>query len=229
VWETEWKTALAQKRELVLCVLTPLALALLIGSGAVPVDVAPASYAALFAGCALLRVALRTLRDGERGLVLRVIRGGVSPAAYVTQRAAAGAAISLAQLVPALLLAVLLARASTAHAAMALGAVAATVWTASLLGVVVAAWSRSRVEAVAFCAVGILLLLHMSGAFITPEPGGFGASLEQGSPFRALHESFTAMVSGGEARGVISAISWAVTLPVALAAWAPRLTDSLGA
>lgn len=227
VWGIEWKVALARKRDLALCVVTPLAIVLVVATGAVPVGARPAVYTALFAGCGVVRTAFPVLRDGERGMVLRVLRGGVSPASYLLQRAAAGATMSFVQLLPALFVAVAFLGASAPEALLVLGAFALTLWIVSVLGVLAAAASRSPTEAAALCLVGVLLLLHMSGTLHAPAPGGYGALLEGVSPFRALHEALAALVSNGGVRGVASGAVWAVALPGLVAASAPWLTRAL--
>ena len=107
-------------------------------------------------------------------------------------------------------------------------ALAATVWVANLVGVLVAAATRSLAEAALFSAVSTLLLLHASGVFRTPLPGSFGAAVKSVAPFRALHEALLAMsmmtpVGGGTALGI-----WCVVTAVVTGVLAGQLTGSLG-
>ena len=132
------------------------------------------------------------------------------------------------QLGPALAVAALGAGAGPRAFFVALVALAATVWVANLVGVLVAAATRSLAEAALFSAVSTLLLLHASGVFRTPLPGSFGAVFESVAPFRALHEALLAMsmmtpVGGGTALGI-----WCFVMAVATGILAGRLSGSLG-
>jgi len=227
VWGVEWRLALSRRRDLAVRVIAPLSAALVIATGAVPAAAAAASYATLIVAFGLLATALPVLHDGEVGIMARVVRGGVSPASYLLQRAAAAAALALVQLLPAGAVAAAFLHASTSEFLIALGAVAVSLWIASLLGVVTAAVSRSGVEAGVLCVLVLLLLLHMSGVFRTPSPDGLGAMLESASPFRALHEAFVTMVAGGGARGGVAAAAWAAALSVGVPLLAPRLVALL--
>ena len=211
VWGLEWRLALSRRRDLTLRIMAPLSVVLVIATGAVPATAGAASYAVLFVAFGVFGTALSLLRDGERGITSRVVRGGVSPTSYLLQRAAAGAALPLVQLLPAALVAAEFLHASTLEVLIALVALAGSLWIGSLLGVVVAAVGRSGTEVAIVCGVGLVLLLHMSGVFHAPSPDGLGAMLEAASPFRALHEAFLTMVAGGAVRGGVAAAAWAVS------------------
>jgi hypothetical protein len=227
VWGLEWRIALSRKRDLALWVLSPLAMVVILGTGAVSSLTAAACYAALFTSCGALCTLLPMLKDAERGMTAKVLRGGVAPGAYLIGRAAAGASVSLAQLLPSVVAAALLLRASFMEVLLAVAALAITLWIVSLVAVLAGAVGRNRSEALGLTGVTLLLLLHMSGVFRVPPSGGLGASLEEASPFRALHESFVALVSGGSAHGGIAELAWGIGLAALLLALAPVLAQPL--
>jgi hypothetical protein len=227
VWELEWRIATARKRLFVLNVVVPLLLVVPVAAGAAPAVHAAAVYAVLFAIFSTFGSAIPLVRDGESGLSGRVLRAGVAPASYFLQRTAAGAVLDVLQLGPALAVAAVGAGAGPRAFLLVLVVLAATVWVANLLGVLVAAATRSLAEAALFAAVSTLLLLHASGVFRTPVPESFGAALESVAPFRMLHEallsvSLTTPVRGGPALGV-----WCVVMTVATWVLAGRLSGSL--
>ena len=228
VWELEWRIATARRRLFVLNVVVPLLLVLPVAMGAAPAVHAAAVYVVLFAIFSTFGSAIPLVRDGESGLSGRVLRAGVAPASYLLQRTAAGAALDVLQLGPALAVAALAAGAGPRAFLVALAALAATVCVANLVGVLVAAATRSLAEAALFSAVSTLLLLHASGVFRTPVPGSLGAVVESVAPFRALHEALLAMsmttpVGGGAALGI-----WCVVLAVATGILAGQLIGFLG-
>jgi hypothetical protein len=227
VWALEMRLAFTRTRELALWIIAPLSAVLVLATGAVPAGAGAGAYAALFAAFGVLSTVLPLVHDGDRGMTARVVRGGLSPASYLIQRAAAGATLATARLLPALLVASVLLHASVVEVLVASAVLVLTVWIGSLLGVMAAAMSRSASEALAFSVVGLLLLLHMSGVFRTPGPDGVGAALERASPFRALHEAFLTMVSGGAVGGVGAEVIWALGLPALVVMFAPALTDAL--
>ncbi len=227
VWELEWRIATARKRLFVLNVVVPLLLVVPVAAGAAPAVHAAAVYTVLFAIFSTFGSAIPLVRDGESGLSGRVLRAGVAPASYFLQRTAAGAVIDVLQLGPALAVAAVGAGAGPRAFLLVLVVLAATVWVANLLGVLVAAATRSLAEAALFAAVSTLLLLHASGVFRTPVPESFGAALESVAPFRVLHEALLSVslmtpVRGGTALGV-----WCVVMAVVTWVLAGRLTGSL--
>lgn len=200
---------------------------LVIASGAIPAAAGASAYVVVFAAFGALGTALPLLEDGKRGIVLRIVRGGISPSSYLIQRAAVGAALALTQLLPALLVAAAFLGASMVETLTALAALALTLWIASILGVLGAAMSRSAMEAGVLCGVALVLLLHMSGVLHVPEPGGLGASLMAVAPFGALHGAFLTMSTGGAVAGGVAQLAWAIVLPALAWAIAPRITDAL--
>lgn len=227
VWGLEWRLALSRKGDLAMGVLAPLSVVLVMATGAVPAVVAPASYVVLFAAFGVFGTALPLLRDGERGIMRRVVRAGVSPASYLVQRVAAGTTLALVQLLPAAVVAAAFPNASISEVLVALAALAGSLWIGSLLGVLAAALSRTRTQAAVLSGVGLVLLLHMSGVFRTPTPGGPAAVLEGIGPFRALHEAFDSTVAGGVVGGGIAAAGWALALAMVVGLMGPRLMASL--
>jgi len=228
VWQLEWRIATARRRLFVINVAVPLLLVLPVAMGAAPAVHAAAVYAVLFAIFSTFGSAIPLVRDSESGLVARVLRAGVTPASYYLQRTAAGAVLDVLQLGPALAVAAVGAGAGPRPFLVALMALAATVWVANLVGVLVAAATRSLAEAALFSAVVTLLLLHASGVFRTPVPESFGAAVESVAPFRALHEALLSMslmtpVTGGAALGV-----WCVVMVVATGVLGGHLPGSLG-
>jgi hypothetical protein len=228
VAELEWRIALARRRLFALNALVPLALATPLALGAAPPFHAAAVYTVLFALFGTFGSTIPVVRDAESGLLGRMVLGGVSPAGYVVQRAAAGAVLDGVQLLPATLVAAVGAGASPIAFAAVTLALWLTLWVANLLGVILAAVARSVAEAALFAATGALLLLHASGVFRTPAPGSWGAMLERGSPFRSLHEALLAMTSGSEIAGGSTLVIWALTLPVLLGALGRPLIRALG-
>lgn len=227
VWGLEWRIVLSRKRELALFILAPLSIVLILGTGAVSPLTAAAGYAVLFTSCGALRTLLPLLKDAERGMAAKVLRGGVAAGPYLLGRAAAGASVSLVLLLPSVVAAAVFLRGSSAEALLAVAALAITLWTASLVSVLAAAVGRSRNEALGLSGVALLLLLHMSGVFRVPPTGTLGAALEEASPFRALHESFVAMVSGGSPHGGIAELAWGIGLAALLIAIAPIAVEPL--
>jgi hypothetical protein len=228
VWSVQWRLALARKRVFILNFVVPLTLVLPVATGAVPDRATAAVYVVLFAAFAMFGSAIPLRWDGQRGMSERIVRGGVGASSYLLQRAAAGAALDTLQLGPALLLAAVAVGASAGATAAALLALAVTVWIGGLLGIVVAAASRSFTETALFTAVSVPLLAHMSGVFRSPAPGSYQEVLESGSPFRALHESLLDMTVGGGAGGGAAMGVWAVALAVAVGTLGPRLHAALG-
>lgn len=227
VWGLQWRLVLSRRRDLALCVLTPLALVLVLGTGAVSPLTAAACFATLFASWGALWTLLPLLKDLERGMTARVLRGGVGPGAYVLGRAAAAASVSLVHLLPSVVVAAFFLRASSMETLVALAALAITLWIVSLVAVLAATVGRSRSEALGLTGLTLLLLLHMSGVFRVPPTGGLGAALEEASPFRALHESFVAMVSGGSPHGGVAELAWGIGLAALLLALAPIVVEPL--
>jgi len=195
----EWRTALRRRRLLVLNVAVPLLLVLPVATAGAPAHHAAAVYAVLFVLFGTFGAAIPLLRDAERGLVRRLLVGGLPAARLLLERAAAAALVDTAQLTPAAILALAAAGALPA-APLLLAVLLATLLMANLLGVLVAAVARSVAEGALFAAVATLLLLHASGVFRTPRPGSLAAVLEAAAPYRALHETLLTELTGGATR-----------------------------
>ncbi len=227
VWNLQWRLAMTRKRVFILNVMVPLTLVLPVATGAVPALAAAGVYVVLFAAFAVFGAALPLRVDGPRGMSARIVRGGVGPSSYLLQRAAAGAALDTVQLTPALLLAALAAGAGPPQILSALVTLAGTVWVWGLLGVIIAAASRSITETALFAAVTVPLLAHMSGIFRTSAPDTPSAWLEGISPLRALHEDLLGMIVAVPSGGGLSLMVWAIVLPVLVWLLGPRLTAML--
>jgi hypothetical protein len=110
---------------------------------------------------------------------------------------------------------------------VALLALAGTVWVCGLIGIVVAAASRSITETALFSAVSVPLIAHMSGVFRRPTPGTLSALLESVSPLRALHEVLAETTVSAPAAGGIALSVWAVLLPALVWALGAKLHGAL--
>lgn len=227
VWSVQWRLALARKRVFILNFVVPLTVVLPVATGAVPPGAAAGVYVVLFAAFAMFGSAIPLRWDGQRGMSARVVRAGVGASNYLLQRAVAGALLDTLQLTPALLLAALAVGASPRDVLVVLPALAATVWVCGLVGIIVAATSRSVTETALFAAVTVPLLAHMSGVFRTSAQGSYQALLEDGSPFRALHEGLLDMTVGAPAGGGGALLAWAILLPMAVGLLGPRLHAGL--
>lgn len=228
VWSLQWRLALARKRVFILNFVVPLSLVLPVATGAVPPAAAAGVYIVLFAAFAVFGSAIPLRWDGQRGMSARVVRAGVGASNYLLQRAAAGALLDILHLTPALLLVAIAAGASPGDVLVIVPALAATAWVCGLVGVIVAATSRSLTENALFAAVSVPLLAHMSGVFRTPDTGSYQGLLESASPFRALHEGLLDMTVGAPASGGLALLVWAILLPAAVGLMGPRLHAGLG-
>lgn len=228
VWSVQWRLALTRKRVFILNFFVPLTLVLPVATGAVPPGAAAGVYVVLFAAFSMFGSAIPLRWEGQRGMSARIVRAGVAPSSYLLQRAGAGAVLDTLQLTPALLMAAVAVGAAPGDVVMAVVALAATAWIGGLVGIIVAAASRSITETALFTAVAVPLLAHMSGVFRNPEPGSYQALLESGSPFGALHEALLDMTMGAGGGGGVAMVVWAVALPVAVAMLGPRLHTALG-
>jgi hypothetical protein len=228
VWTVQWRLALTRKRVFLLNVAVPLTLVLLVATGAVPLRAAAGAYVVLFAAFGVFGSALPLRWEGQRGMSARVVRGGIGPASYLVQRAAAGAVLDTLQLTPSLLLATIAAGATPAAVLGALLALAGTVWVCGLVGIVIAAASRSMTETALFAAVAVPLMAHMSGVFRTPAPGSLSSLLESASPLTALHETLLEMTAPGPAGGGMALLVWAIALPALVWLFGAQLHGALG-
>jgi hypothetical protein len=227
VWSLQWRLSVTRKRVFILNVVVPLTVVLPVATEAVPAGPAAGIYAVLFAAFAMFGSALPLRWDGQRGMSARVVRSGVSPSSYLLQRVGAGALLDTLQLTPALLLAAVAAGATVPQVGRALIALAGTVWVCGLLGVVIAAASRSITETALFSAAAVPLIAHMSGVFRTPD-GSVSSTLESASPLRALHEALLDVTVGATSGGWIALLAWAILLPVPVSLLGPRILSALG-
>ncbi len=227
VWSVQWRLALTRKRVFILNFFVPLTLVLPVATGAVAPGAAAGVYVVLFTAFSMFGSAIPLRWEGQRGMSARIVRAGVGPSSYLLQRAGAGAVLDTIQLTPALLIAALAVRAQPCDVAMAVFALAVAAWICGLVGIIVAAASRSITETALFTAVTVPLLAHMSGVFRNPTPGSYQALLETGSPFGALHEALLDMTIEAGEGGSASMLVWAVALPIAVAMLGPRLHAAL--
>lgn len=196
-WELEWAVALRRLRLFALNVAVPLLLVAPVAWAGAPPAHAAAVYAVLFVLFGTFGAAIPLLRDGEDGILGRLLLTGLPPASLLLGRAAAGAVLDTLQLLPALAVILLAASADAGAAVLAVPALLLALLFANLLGATVAGAAGSVAEGALFAAVAALLLLHGSGTFRTPIPGGAWASVERWLPFRVLHEYLLAVSGGG--------------------------------
>ena len=197
VWRTEWLTALRRRRLLVLNVLIPLTFVATIALSPAPAVHAAAVFAVLFALFGTFGSSIPLIRDGESGLLRRYVLTGVHPGGLLLQRLFATTALDLIQLTPSVLVIAAARGSSPAQLAMIVPAMVVGLVAANALGALTAAVARSVAEGALFSAVAALLLLHLGGAFRSPVPETWQATLEAWSPFRPLHESLLAAAGAG--------------------------------
>jgi hypothetical protein len=226
VWGLQWRLALTRKRIFILNVVVPLTVVLPIATEAVPRAAAAGVYAVLFAAFAVFGSALPLRWDGQRGMSARVTRSGASSSSYLLQRAGAGAILDTLQLAPALWLAAIAAGATLPITLRALIILSLTVWVCGLLGILIAAASRSITETALFAAVAVPLLAHMSGVFRTPDQS-LATSFESVSPLRALHEVLLEITMGVTSAGATALLAWAIVLPGIVWLLAGRILTAL--
>lgn len=195
-WSLEWAVALRRPRLFALNVGVPLLLVAPVAWAGAPAAHAAAVYAVLFVLFGTFGSAIPLLRDGEDGILRRLLLTGLPPASLLLGRVAAGAALDTLQLLPALAVILLAGDAGAGAAALAVPALLLALLFANLLGAAVAGAARSVAEGALFAAVAALLLLHASGAFRTPSPGSGWAAAEAWIPFRVLHEQLLEVAGG---------------------------------
>jgi hypothetical protein len=228
VWAIEWRLALNDGRRFLLSALVPLAIAAAVATGVAAPRPAAAVHLVVFLAFSVLGAALPLRWDGERGIVRRVVRGGVPAGRYLILRAGAGATIDLVQLTPALLVVALAGSASPLAVLVAFAALAFSVWIAALTGVLAAALSRSLAESALVAGLAVLLLAHSAGAFETAEPSSLLAAIEAVAPVRVLHEALLDLTVGGTPNGFLVALAWGLLLPGLVWLLGDRIAASLG-
>ena len=197
VWSLEWRIALRRRRLLVLNLGIPLLLVVPIAFSTAPAFHAAAAYAVLFVLFGVFGSSIPLLREGEEGLLRRMVLTGSPEAPLLVQRLTAGAALDTVQLLPALTIILWSGGAPRSVWALAFLLLPPTLWVTNLLGAWVAAAARSLAEGALFAAVTGLFLLHGSGVFRTPVEGEFSALLESMLPFGPMHRVLLAGASGG--------------------------------
>jgi len=193
----EWDIALKRRRLFIFNLVVPLALVAPLAFSPAPAAHEAAVYAVLFVMFGTFGSAIPLVRDGRSGLIARLRAAGIAPGPLVFGRSAAAASLDAVQLLPALAVVVLSHGSDPVGAATTALALAVSVWVANLVGVWVAALSRSLAEAALLGAVSALLLLHAAGVFRTPGTGSWGESIERLVPFRLLHHALLSVADGG--------------------------------
>ena len=197
VLRTEWVTALRRRRLLLFNILIPLTFVATISLSPAPAVHAAAVFTVLFALFGTFGSSIPLIRDGESGLLRRYVLTGVHPGGLLLQRILAAAALDLVELAPSVLVIVGARGSSAAQFAMVVPALILGLLAANALGAITAAVARSVAEGALFSALAALLLLHWAGAFRSPVPGTWQATLEAWNPFRPLHESLLAAAGAG--------------------------------
>lgn len=196
LWSLEWRLALRRRRLFVLNVAIPLLLVVPIAVGGAPAFHAAAAYTILFVLFGTFGSAIPLLREGEAGLLGRIVLAGHPEARILVERTLANAALDTLQLLPAFGVVLGLGGAPGPVWALAVPVLAGALLAANATGVLVAAAARSLAEGALFAAVVALFLLHGSGVFRTAPPGSAGAALEAVLPFGPLHETVLAGAGG---------------------------------
>ncbi len=183
----EWTLALRRRRLFILNVGIPLLLVLPLALGGAPVFHAAAVYAVLFTLFGTMGSAIPLLREGEAGLLRRIVLTGYPARRHLLERIAAGTLVDFLQLLPSLFLILMLGSPQASVWLVAPTLLFLALAAANLVGLWVAALARSLAEGALFAAVTSLFLLHGSGVFRTPVADGAGAYLQRLLPFGPLH------------------------------------------
>ncbi len=196
VAKVELRLAFRRRRVFVLNTVIPLLLVLPLALGAAPPYHAAAVYAVLFVLFGVMGTAIPFLRDSEADLLRRVAMCGQPPARLLAERGAAGVAIDALQLLPALVLVLALGGSPGAAWAFLPVALVMALAAAAVVGTWIAALARSLAEGALLAAVTTLFLLHGSGVFRRPVPGGWGERIEALLPFAPLHRGLQGAAFG---------------------------------
>jgi hypothetical protein len=197
IWALEWKLALRRRRLFLLNLVIPLILVAPLALGGAPPFHAAAAYAVLFVLFGVFGSAIPMIREGEGGLLRRILLAGVPEARILGERVLAGTGLDFLQLLPALALILGVGRAGLNLWLLAPPVLVLTLLCANLVGIWVAALARSLAEGALFAAVVSLFLLHGSGVFRTAPEGTLGAFLQDALPFGPLHRTLLAGAGGG--------------------------------
>jgi hypothetical protein len=198
IWKLEWRIALRRRRLLLLNMGIPLLLVVPIAVGGAPAYHASAAYTVLFVLFASFGSAIPLLREGSEGLLRRIVLRGVPEPTLLGERVLASTGLDCLELLPAIGAILLVGRPDPTVWIALLPALVLSLLAANLVGVWVAAGARSIAEGALFASVVSLFLLHGSGVFRTPAPGGWGAAVEGLLPFSGLHEALFASAAGGD-------------------------------
>lgn len=208
IWRMEWKIALRRRRLFVLNMGIPLLLVGPLVLARAPVFHASAAVAVLFVLFGTFGSAIPLLREGEEGILRRLLLTGVPEGRLLAERVLAHAVLDLAQLTPSLVLLLWGWGAEGPIWLQSVPILALTLVAANLAGVWVAALARSVAEGALFAALTALFLLHGSGVFRRAPPDTVGALLESILPFGPLHSVILA-AGGGEPPGLV----WSLSAP----------------
>jgi len=209
IWRLEWRLAFRRRRLFVLNLAIPLALVLPLSLSGAPPFHAAAAYAVLFVLFGVFGSTIPLIRDGERGLLRRMLLAGAPESRILVERVMAGAILDFLQLLPALGVILGFGRAPGSVWLIAPPVLLLTLLAANLVGVWVAALARSLAEGALFAAVVALFLLHGSGVFRTAREGTLGSFLQETLPFGPLHQTLLAAAGGGPAPPV----GWSLLMP----------------
>jgi hypothetical protein len=228
VLEAEWRLALRRRRLFLLNAGIPLLLVLPLALGAAPPAHAAVVYTVLFVLFGTMGSAIPLLKEGEAGLLRRMVLTGYAPSRILLERTLAGTAVDVVQLAPSLVLIAALANAGGGQTLVLFVAVAVALLAANLVGVWVAALARSLAEGALFAAVVSLLLLHGAGVFRTPAPGGWAARMEPLLPFRPLHRTLVEVTAGpGFPRVTHTGLSGSGSWSRLALEWGPGVTTTI--
>ena len=204
LWWLELALTLRRPRLLALNVAIPLVLVLPVALGGAPAFHAAAVYTVLFVLFGTFGAAIPLIRDGETGILRRMLLAGMSPRRLLLARVVGGALLDALQILPALALIIVVGSrmagggmGTAGPAFVAVPVLLGALLAANLVGIWVAAMARSLAEGALFAAVISLFLLHGSGVFRTSAPGSAGAVLERIIPFGPLHRLLLHAAGGG--------------------------------
>ena len=187
VWDLEWRHALRRRRVIALSAGVPLLLVAAVALGGAPGPHAALVYSVLFTFFGTFGAAIPWARDAERGLLHRIVLAGMPMRQVALQRLLASALLDLVELAPALLVIVAVYHAGATEALRLFATVALGLLFANALGMAVATLAGSLAETALLAAVTALLLLHLSGVFRNPPPGGALEALQGAVPFHYMH------------------------------------------
>lgn len=207
IWRLEWRTALRRRRLFLLNCGIPLLLVAPLVLGGAPVFHAAAALAVLFVLFATFGSAIPLLREGQSGLLRRILLAGAPESRILLERVLASTLLDFVQLVPSLALVLWGWGAPAQVWIVSPPILLLTLGVANLVGIWVAALARSLAEGALFAAVVSLFLLHGSGVFRTAPSGGTGAFFETILPFGSLHQLLLA-AGGGAPSGRMDSL-WA--------------------